>query len=113
MDKLRRALSGDDRQPDEESGIMPQVKITLCNNTNSKSVAYLVQNQCCNVIFFVISVTRLNNTKLGNKNKRIHYLFCRRCVVFFSWNVLLIHAWGHGTICNILHIWQHYFHSKV
>jgi len=27
MDKLRRALSGDDRQPDEESGIMPQVKL--------------------------------------------------------------------------------------
>jgi len=25
MDKLRRALSGDDRQPDEESGIMPQL----------------------------------------------------------------------------------------
>jgi hypothetical protein len=30
MDKLRRALSGDDRQPDEESGIMPQVKIGKC-----------------------------------------------------------------------------------
>ena len=27
MDKLRRALSGDDRQQDEESGIMPQVKL--------------------------------------------------------------------------------------
>lgn len=25
MDKLRKALSGDDSQPDEESGIMPQV----------------------------------------------------------------------------------------
>ncbi|KDR18913.1 vesicle transport protein SFT2B [Zootermopsis nevadensis] len=25
MDKLRRALSGDDSQPDEESGIMPQL----------------------------------------------------------------------------------------
>lgn len=25
MDKLRRALSGDERQPDEESGIMPQL----------------------------------------------------------------------------------------
>jgi hypothetical protein len=28
MDKLRRALSGDDSQRDEESGIMPQVEST-------------------------------------------------------------------------------------
>jgi len=91
MDKLRRALSGDDRQPDEESGIMPQVKLHLVI-TQIPSLLHLVQNQYCNVIFFVISVTRLDNTKLGNKNKRIHYLFCHRCVVFFAWNDVLIPA---------------------
>lgn len=92
MDKLRRALSGDDRQPDEESGIMPQVKLNFLITEIRSQLHSLVQNHCFNVIFFVISVTRLNITKLGNKNKRIHYLFCHRCVVFFSWNVFLIPA---------------------
>lgn len=46
MDKLRRALSGDDSQPDEESGIMPQVKYTE-NNVNSQCVMYM--NQCYEV----------------------------------------------------------------
>jgi len=90
MDKLRRALSGDDRQPDEESGIMPQVKLHFVITQIPSLLHSLVQNQCCNVIFFVISVTRLNNAKLGNKNKRIRYLFCHRFVVFISWNVVLI-----------------------
>jgi hypothetical protein len=34
MDKLRRALSGDDSQRDEESGIMPQVDYIQISNAN-------------------------------------------------------------------------------
>ncbi|GFG37605.1 hypothetical protein Cfor_12688 [Coptotermes formosanus] len=42
MDKLRRALSGDDRQPDEESGIMPQYMLPYGSSESDK------ENVCSN-----------------------------------------------------------------
>lgn len=76
MDKLRRALSGDERQPDEESGIMPQVKLRFVIAEIPSLLHSVVQNQCCNFVIYSLSFQLLDSTSLSWETRIKGFIIC-------------------------------------
>lgn len=93
MDKLRRALSGDDSQRDEESGIMPQVDYIQISNANflfiiNKSVPWSVTNH----MYF--SFQLLDSTALSWETRVKGFIIC--FVIGVLCSVL-------GSLCLLMH----------